>query len=220
MDKLIPSKINVITHRNEFVLTTEQLALLYGTDVNNIRMNFSNNKDRFESGVHYYCLEGVALKAFKNNINDIGFVHKRINRLYLWTKRGASRHSKILDTDMSWNVFDRLEESYFGQKPTEKNVKMLDYLDKPVTIVKEIAKAYRCSGKVILDYLDCIPKGEDYDGLMGEDLRILKEDNALDKSICNSYVIYPSGLKKIKRYLEKRGYKLALENPKEVLLIQ
>ena len=97
---------------------------------------------------------------------------------------------------------------------------MLDYLDKPVTIVKEIAKAYRCSDKVILDYLDCIPKGEDYDGLMGEDLRILKEDNSLDKSICNSYVIYPSGLKKIKRYLEKRGYKLALENPKEVLLIQ
>ena len=37
--------------------------------------------------------------------------------LYLWTRRGASRHSKMLGTDKAWEMFDALEENYFNPRP-------------------------------------------------------------------------------------------------------
>ena len=218
-NKLMLANLEAITLNNELVLTTEQLALLYGTDVNNIRMNFSNNKDRFESGVHYYCLEGAELKAFKNNTNDIGFVHKRINRLYLWTKRGASRHSKILDTDMSWNVFDKLEESYFKQEINCIEVKVLYLNGEPCTTVKEIMKAYRCSDATVLDCKDGLTKGIDYTYLMDDDLKKLIDANGLSKNISSAYIFFGSGIRKVKSMLENQGLKLQIEKPK-VLQIQ
>ncbi len=33
--------------------------------------------------------------------------------LYLWTRRGAMRHAKMLNTDKAWDVFEMLEDSYF-----------------------------------------------------------------------------------------------------------
>lgn len=53
------------------------------------------------------------INNFKNSINDIDFVGKNANQLLLWTKRGASRHCKILDTDEAWDQFDALAENYF-----------------------------------------------------------------------------------------------------------
>ena len=37
----------------------------------------------------------------------------------LWTRRGASRHSKMLGTDKAWEMFDALEENYFNPRPKE-----------------------------------------------------------------------------------------------------
>lgn len=97
------------------VITTVQLADVYETDVNNIQMNYSNNKKRFREGEHYVYLEGEELRKFKHSLpNDIGEPLKFVSRLYLWTHRGASRHCKILDTEKAWEQFDCLEEAYFN----------------------------------------------------------------------------------------------------------
>ena len=101
----------------ERVITTTQLADVYGTSVDNVRVNFNNNKARFVEGKHYYLLKGEELRAFKNNVNDIYVVKPNINQLYLWTRRGASRHCKILDTEKAWEQFDCLEENYFNPQP-------------------------------------------------------------------------------------------------------
>lgn len=101
----------------ERVITTAQLADVYGTDINNVRNNFSNNKDRFDEGKHYFLLTGDSLKSFKSHINDIDVVAKNTAQLYLWTRRGASRHCKILDTEKAWAQFDCLEENYFNPHP-------------------------------------------------------------------------------------------------------
>ena len=34
----------------------------------------------------------------------------------LWTVRGAARHAKMLETDMAWDVFEMLEDSYFSSQ--------------------------------------------------------------------------------------------------------
>ena len=109
-------ELTVLEYNNKRILTTKQLAEVYETTEDNIRINFNNNKDRFIEGKHYYRLTGEELKQFKNHVNDIYMVDKRTSSLTLWTDRGASRHCKILDTDKAWEQFDNLEETYFKAK--------------------------------------------------------------------------------------------------------
>ncbi len=110
------NNLQIVEHKGIRVLTTQQLAECYETSVDNIKMNFKRNKERFVEGRDYYLLKGEALKEFKSEVTDSYFVAKNVNTLYLWTERGANRHSKILDTDKAWQQFDVLEETYFKVK--------------------------------------------------------------------------------------------------------
>ena len=121
MNKLIKVELN-----DERVLTTSQLAEVYGTDVNNIQSNFKRNISRFQEGKHFIRLEGQELKDFKNQPTISQLVDKRTSCLYLWTLKGANRHCKILDTDKAWQQFDVLEETYFKIKKTKSPIELLE----------------------------------------------------------------------------------------------
>lgn len=117
MDKLIPMEF-----KDQRILTTKQLAEVYKTTEGNISNNFNNNIKHFEEGKHYYLLQGEELRQFKHNSYEIG-IAPNVNKLYLWTERGANRHCKILDTDKAWEQFDNLEETYFRAR---ENVQALN----------------------------------------------------------------------------------------------
>lgn len=108
--------LQVIELKNQRILTTEQLAEFYEATVQQIKQNFNNNKDKFVEGKHYYRLEGEELKGFKDRVENFDLVGKNANMLILYTKQGASRHSKMLGTDKAWDMFDELEENYFSPK--------------------------------------------------------------------------------------------------------
>jgi len=110
MSNLIPVDFN-----KQRILTTKQLAEVYQTTEGNISNNFNNNIKHFIKNKHYYLLEGDELREFKRNSYEIG-IAPNVNKLYLWTERGANRHCKILDTDKAWEQFDNLEETYFRVK--------------------------------------------------------------------------------------------------------
>lgn len=112
--KVNDKQVVAVEWNGERVITTAQLADVYETSADNVRVNFNNNKERFLEGRHYYLLKGEELRNFKNNVKDIYAVKSNINQLYLWTRRGASRHCKILDTNKAWEQFDCLEENYFN----------------------------------------------------------------------------------------------------------
>lgn len=108
-----------VVFKGHTVITTELLADVYETSTDNIKVNFSRNKDKFEEGKHYILLQGEELKDFKSQVTESYLpieVSKYASQLYLWTERGASRHCKILDTDKAWEQFDHLEEVYFKVK--------------------------------------------------------------------------------------------------------
>ncbi len=108
----------VIELHNQRLLTTEQLAEFYEAATNQIKQNYGRNKEKFIEGKHFYLLEGEELKAFKSQVTNSHLpISKFASQLYLWTKRGASRHSKILNTDKAWDTYDELEENYFNPKP-------------------------------------------------------------------------------------------------------
>lgn len=116
IQSIAPETLSVIAYNNIPVITTNLLAKLYSTDDVNIRMNYQRNQDRFIEGKHYYLLTGYKLKDFKNSITNSysdEIVQKKARSLILWTERGAARHAKMLDTDQAWEVFEKLEDSYF-----------------------------------------------------------------------------------------------------------
>lgn len=111
MSDLIP-----VEYRAERVITTEQLAQAYECGTDNIKRNFSNNKEHFEEGKHFFKLEGDELKDLRGKNIHLQ-ISPKTRCLYLWTRRGASRHSKMLGTDRAWEMFDALEENYFNPRP-------------------------------------------------------------------------------------------------------
>ena len=105
-------ELKITEYRDERVLTTQQIAEVYGTNTDTITRNFNRNKDRYVEGKHFIALEGEE----KNNFVDRGQFDrglKNAKTLYLWTKKGAFLHAKSLNTDTAWEVYDRLVDSYF-----------------------------------------------------------------------------------------------------------
>lgn len=109
------TQVSIINFKSVPVITTAMLADFYGTDVNNIQQNYIRNTDRFVQGKHFFKLEGVELKEFKQ-LTDSKTVSRNSRNLTLWTERGAARHAKMLDTDQAWEVFEQLEDCYFVRK--------------------------------------------------------------------------------------------------------
>lgn len=108
------NNLTVTEYKNIRVLTTQQIAEAYESDARIISNNFNRNKERYVEGKHFICLEGEELKAFKTNHHFDE--SSRINKLYLWTEKGAFLHAKSLNTDRAWEVYDRLVDEYF-EKP-------------------------------------------------------------------------------------------------------
>lgn len=108
-----------ISHEGRPVVTTALLAKLYGSDDGNITRNYQRNIDRFVAGKHFFKLEGAELKALKDYTSSSRVVQiaKNTRQMILWTERGAARHAKMLDTEQAWEVFEKLEDSYFGKAP-------------------------------------------------------------------------------------------------------
>lgn len=146
------NKLEKIEYGDDLVLTTEQLAGAYECTPLMIQQNYANNKERFKEGKHFFRLEGDTLRDFKASIGDskISSTLKFTSVLMLWTKRGASRHSKMLGTDRAWEMYDVLEENYFNRHPQPQSLEeqmaqgllaaktMLDQTRLELTQVKQI----------------------------------------------------------------------------------
>ncbi|WP_078430455.1 ORF6N domain-containing protein [Alkalihalobacterium alkalinitrilicum] len=117
------SQLTIIEQNDQRVLTTQQLAEVYGSDTERIVKNFNRNKERYTNGKHFIFLEGDSLKEFraKGQID----LSPNINRLYLWTEKGAWLHAKSLNTDEAWDAYEMLVDDYYHQKQSQIDVQQL-----------------------------------------------------------------------------------------------
>lgn len=159
MSDLIP-----VEYRAERVLTTEQLAQAYECEPKQIKQNFNNNKAHFEEGRHYYKVEGDELKDLRVENIDLQ-ISPKTRCLYLWTRRGASRHSKMLGTDRAWEMFDALEENYFNPRP------------KALTPAEQMAQGLLAAQKLLAEkdtkIKELTPKGVFADAVTASETSIL-----------------------------------------------
>jgi hypothetical protein len=117
------NELKITEYKGIRVLTTQQIAKAYETDRKVISYNFNHNKERYTEGKHYICLTDDELKAFRE-IHDLP---TNLNKLYLWTEKGAFFHAKSLNTDKAWDVYDRLVDTYF-EKPQAKQLSPVEMM--------------------------------------------------------------------------------------------
>lgn len=111
----IKPDMSVMVHNSMPVVTTEQLAWFYGSDVIRIQQNHARNSSRFVSGKHFFKISGKELKNLRLSFSE-SQISSKARSLILWTERGAARHAKMLETDQAWDVFEKLEDCYFNKK--------------------------------------------------------------------------------------------------------
>lgn len=112
------NQIQIINHNGLRVLTTAQLADTFNADATVISNNFNRNRDRYTEGKHFFLLEGSDLKRFKT-IHQNDDSSNRVNRLYLWTEKGAWMHAKSLNTDQAWDAYEVLVDDYYKVKEVQ-----------------------------------------------------------------------------------------------------
>jgi phage antirepressor YoqD-like protein len=134
------NNLQVLEFNNQRILLTSQLAEGYNATEKMISNNFNNNKERFVEGKHYYVLQGEELKEFLRSY-DLGLQNtNKIRTLYLWTEKGTLRHAKILDTDKAWEVYERLEETYFRVQDSKQIFKIPETYNEAIYALAESLK--------------------------------------------------------------------------------
>lgn len=132
----IIGNITRVEYGGELVVTTAQLAEFYECKVDNIGDNFRRNEGHFVEGKHFFKLEGDELRLFKNYLAESGSVGSRAATLYLWTKRGAARHAKMLSTEQAWEVFEQLEDTYFNRNDIGGKAETIPNFERGVELAK------------------------------------------------------------------------------------
>lgn len=108
------NELAVIEYMNTRVLTTQQIAEAYKSNAETVTKNYNRNKARYKEGKHFIRLSGEELREFKAT-GQIDLL-PNVNALYLWTQKGAFLHAKSLNTDVAWEVYDRLVDDYFDKQ--------------------------------------------------------------------------------------------------------
>ena len=190
------NELKIIEYQNQRVLTTQQLAEAYGANTDTITKNFNRNKERYVVGKHFICLEEQALKDFKTNGQiDLSL---KLNKLYLWTERGAFLHAKSLNTDKAWEVYDSLVEHYFKSREAKPSMLPTTYKEALLQLVAQVEQ----NEKLELENKELKPKAQFADAvstsenscLVGELAKIIKANG------------YDIGQKRLFEWLRENGY--------------
>jgi len=129
------NNLSITEYKDIRVLTTQQLAENYRTSTDTITKNFNRNKERYQEGKHYICLEGEELRSFRAS-GQID-LSPYVNKLYLWTEKGAFLHAKSLNTDKAWEVYDHLVDTYFRAKKPLTAIEQLQLTQQALLEVNE-----------------------------------------------------------------------------------
>lgn len=142
------------------VLTTKQIANMYGTKPEIINNNFLRNKSKYVQEKHFIAVSGEEMRLLRTS-HQIDGELKRVSRAYFWTEKGALLHAKSLNTDKAWEVYDYLVDFYFRAKSEQKAIPAVHTEEPPKTAKEpyDIAPIFR---EIItylpLDALDVMEK--------------------------------------------------------------
>lgn len=107
------------------VVTDKMIAEIHGMQNKHVRESINNNKSRFKEGIDFIDLKQRVDVVDPLGLTQFGYAKQAITQaksIYLLSERGYAKLIKIMDTDLAWEVHDKLVDEYFSMKETIKEM--------------------------------------------------------------------------------------------------
>lgn len=117
-------------------ISDKTIAEIHGMETWNVRARITDNIKRFKENVDYIDLkerlcgartlesEGACGASTLELLLSLGYAKQSITQaehIYILSERGYAKLIKIMDTDLAWNVHDKLMDEYFELREEKRN---------------------------------------------------------------------------------------------------
>lgn len=98
-------------------MLVREISKIHHMKVGNINQRINDNRKRFKEGVDI-----MDLKTYTSPVSvlkELGFTQAQIGNaknIYLLSERGYAKLIKIMDTDLAWEIHDKLIDDYFTMR--------------------------------------------------------------------------------------------------------
>lgn len=91
------------------------IAEIHGMETYHVRELINRNIKRFKENIDIIDLKAI-VQNDSNFVVDLGYTQMQISKaehIYLLSERGYAKLIKIMDTDLAWEIHDKLIDEYF-----------------------------------------------------------------------------------------------------------
>ena len=97
-------------------ITDKTVSEIHNQPNRKIRERINDNIKRFKENIDYMDIKGV---LDTDTLVNIGYSKQSISQakhIYLLSERGYAKLIKIMDTDLAWEIHDKLIDEYFTMR--------------------------------------------------------------------------------------------------------
>ena len=107
-------------------LTDKTIAEIHNQPAREIRKSINRNINRFKVGIDYFDLkDGNQITDNLELLESLGYSNMQISKaehIYSLSERGYAKLIKIMDTDLAWEIHDKLIDEYFTMREVIKSI--------------------------------------------------------------------------------------------------
>lgn len=104
-------------------ISDKTISEIHGQPNREIRRRILDNIKRFKENVDYIDLNKGVGESHTLDLTQFGYTRQAItqaNNIYLLSERGYAKLIKIMDTDLAWEIHDKLMDEYFSMRKVIK----------------------------------------------------------------------------------------------------
>lgn len=112
-------------------ISDNAVAEIHSMRTTDVRRRISDNITRFKESIDFIDLKGSVHLTHTLNLEELGYTKSAITQaehIYLLSERGYAKLIKIMDTDLAWEIHDKLIDEYFRLREEKENTINLDGL--------------------------------------------------------------------------------------------
>lgn len=101
---------------NQKCITDKAVAEIHEMREADIRRRITDNIKRFKEMIDFIDLKIVVHETHNNLLSDLGYTIMQISKaehIYILSERGYAKLIKIMDSDLAWEIHDKLIDEYF-----------------------------------------------------------------------------------------------------------
>ncbi|HBF2882009.1 phage antirepressor KilAC domain-containing protein [Clostridioides difficile] len=178
-------------------MTDKTISEIHNMRNADIRRRISDNLKRFKNNIDYIDLKRVRLM---HTLIELGYSKQSITQadnIFLLSERGYSKLIKIMDTDLAWEIHDKIMDEYFNMREQLTDSYMIqDSIERAKRWIEEEKERLLLKETIQVQQ----PKVEYHDKVLNPDKLVTTTDiakdlgmtaQALNKLLHLNRIIYP-----------------------------